>query len=171
MCVFCWNSRDLRSERSPLTAACDVCRLWTKYLLLPLCLCSHCIQQILESVNHCHLNGIVHRDLKVSVWSVGCFWARAEGGPGSGSHAVASCQSAGCTHSTGRAGHPCVSREAVCGQAFPNVQHLPRDRSLKLACDVCRLWTKHHFCPVASVAVAEKLAAHCSPGAHSSQRR
>ncbi|KAM9717882.1 calcium/calmodulin-dependent protein kinase type II delta 1 chain isoform 16-T16 [Menidia menidia] len=26
---------------------------------------SHCIQQILESVNHCHLNGIVHRDLKV----------------------------------------------------------------------------------------------------------
>lgn len=28
---------------------------------------SHCIQQILESVNHCHLNGIVHRDLKVSM--------------------------------------------------------------------------------------------------------
>lgn len=27
---------------------------------------SHCIQQILESVNHCHINGIVHRDLKVS---------------------------------------------------------------------------------------------------------
>uniref|UniRef100_A0A672FQF2 calcium/calmodulin-dependent protein kinase n=1 Tax=Salarias fasciatus TaxID=181472 RepID=A0A672FQF2_SALFA len=25
---------------------------------------SHCIQQILESVNHCHINGIVHRDLK-----------------------------------------------------------------------------------------------------------
>ncbi|XP_026668238.1 calcium/calmodulin-dependent protein kinase type II delta chain isoform X3 [Ceratina calcarata] len=25
---------------------------------------SHCIQQILESVNHCHHNGIVHRDLK-----------------------------------------------------------------------------------------------------------
>ncbi|XP_060887362.1 calcium/calmodulin-dependent protein kinase type II delta 1 chain isoform X2 [Labrus mixtus] len=25
---------------------------------------SHCIQQILESVNHCHMNGIVHRDLK-----------------------------------------------------------------------------------------------------------
>uniref|UniRef100_A0A671L1N0 calcium/calmodulin-dependent protein kinase n=1 Tax=Sinocyclocheilus anshuiensis TaxID=1608454 RepID=A0A671L1N0_9TELE len=25
---------------------------------------NHCIQQILESVNHCHLNGIVHRDLK-----------------------------------------------------------------------------------------------------------
>uniref|UniRef100_A0A8C2X210 calcium/calmodulin-dependent protein kinase n=1 Tax=Cyclopterus lumpus TaxID=8103 RepID=A0A8C2X210_CYCLU len=24
----------------------------------------HCIQQILESVNHCHVNGIVHRDLK-----------------------------------------------------------------------------------------------------------
>ena len=29
---------------------------------------SHCIQQILESVNHCHTNGIVHRDLKVCVY-------------------------------------------------------------------------------------------------------
>lgn len=37
---------------------------WPGLLLLH----SHCIQQILESVNHCHINGIVHRDLKVSKW-------------------------------------------------------------------------------------------------------
>lgn len=30
---------------------------------------SQCIQQILESVHHCHTNGIVHRDLKVTLIS------------------------------------------------------------------------------------------------------
>lgn len=29
---------------------------------------SHCTQQILESVNYCHINGMVHRDFKVSMW-------------------------------------------------------------------------------------------------------
>ncbi|KAK1340684.1 LOW QUALITY PROTEIN: hypothetical protein QTO34_017074 [Cnephaeus nilssonii] len=44
---------------------------------------SHCIQQILESTSHCHLNGIVHRDLKVSVprpciWLEECVVSRKE---------------------------------------------------------------------------------------------
>lgn len=36
-------------------------------LTLPLVFaCSHCIQQILEAVLHCHQTAVVHRDLKVS---------------------------------------------------------------------------------------------------------
>jgi serine/threonine protein kinase len=38
---------------------------WFNDLLLYVC--SHCMQQILESVNYCHTMGIVHRDLKVSM--------------------------------------------------------------------------------------------------------
>lgn len=35
------------------------------FVCLSLLSCSHCIHQILESVNHIHQHDIVHRDLKV----------------------------------------------------------------------------------------------------------
>ena len=44
------------------------------YTLMYLCLlcpfldhCSQCMQQILEAVEYCHTQGIIHRDLKVSL--------------------------------------------------------------------------------------------------------
>lgn len=43
----------------------SLCSITLLHLFILLLSLSHCIQQILESVHHCHVNGIVHRDLKV----------------------------------------------------------------------------------------------------------
>ena len=64
--AFCLDSLPAPSP-IPSTPSCIFCPHFCSAppLCYPLSVFSHCIQQILEGVHHCHSNSIIHRDLKV----------------------------------------------------------------------------------------------------------